>query len=177
VESNYLLPPAAAALSSTELIAHCAISLQKPPAQLAKLHHKVYNAQVSAAVQFEKEHSHAIQDFHFKLGDLVLIWNTAVEKALNQKMHPRYLGPLIVISQNRGGAYIIAELDGSVFHCPIAAFQVILYFAHSKITVPLLAELLDISQCHLEELKESESADPDNELDDGDNFLTGEEHA
>jgi hypothetical protein len=37
--------------------------------------------------------------------------------------------------------------------------------------VPPLAELLDISQCHLQELEESESADPDNELNDKDNFL------
>jgi hypothetical protein len=72
-ESNYLLPPLAAMLSSTEFIAYRAISLQKHLAQLAKLHHKVYNAQVKAAVWFEKEHSHTIQDFNFKLEDLVLI--------------------------------------------------------------------------------------------------------
>jgi hypothetical protein len=86
VESNYLLPPLAAVLSSMELIACHAISLQKRLAQLAKLHHKVYNAWVEASVQFKKEHSHTIQDFDFKLGDLVLIWNTAVEKVLNKKM-------------------------------------------------------------------------------------------
>jgi hypothetical protein len=121
-KSNYLLPPPAAMLSSIELIAQCAISLQKHPAQLAKLHHKVYNAWVEAAVQFEKEHSHTVRDFDFKLEDLVLIQNTAVEKALNRKMCPRYLDPLIIISWNWGSAYIITELDGSVFHHPVAAF-------------------------------------------------------
>jgi hypothetical protein len=92
-ESNYLLPPLAATLSSMELIACHAISLQKCLAQLAKLHHKVYNAWVEAAVRFKKKHFHTIRDFDFKLGDLVLIWNTAVEKALNQKMCPQYLSP------------------------------------------------------------------------------------
>lgn len=29
--------------------------------------------------------------------------NTAIEKALNPKMHVRYLGSLIVIAQNKGG--------------------------------------------------------------------------
>jgi hypothetical protein len=86
-------------------------------------------------------------------------------------MGPQYLGLLIIISQNRGNAYIIAELDGSVFHCPVAAFQVIPYFTRSKITIPPLAELLDISQCHLQELEESESSDLDNELDNRDDFL------
>jgi hypothetical protein len=64
-ESNYLLPPPAAMLSSMELIACCAISLQKHLAQLAKLPHKVYNAWVKAAVWFEKEHSHCY-DFDTK---------------------------------------------------------------------------------------------------------------
>jgi hypothetical protein len=103
-----------------------------------------------------------------------LIWNTAVEKALNRKMHCQYLGLLIVISRNRGGTYIIAELDGSVFYQPIAAFQVILYFTCSKITISLLTELLDISQHRLQELEESKSADLENELDDGDNFLAND---
>jgi hypothetical protein len=37
--------------------------------------------------------------------------------------------------------------------------------------VPPLAELLDISQHRLQELEESEPADPDNELINEDNFL------
>ena len=76
-------------------------------------------------------------------------------------MRPRYLGPLIVISRNRGGAYIIAELDGSVFDRPIAAFHVIPYFARAQLTLPPLEELLDISQQRLWELEDSRDADPD----------------
>ena len=51
-------------------------------------------------------------------------------------MKPRYLGPLIVVSCNKGGAYIICELDGSVLHCPIAAFQVLPYLARKSIELP-----------------------------------------
>src|SRR5271170_479713 len=106
-----------------------------------------------------------IKNFDFKLGDLVLVRNTAIEKALNRKMRPRYLGPVIVLSRNRGGAYVLAELDGSVFHRPVAAFRVIPYFARKSIELPPLDELLDISRQRLRELKDSEENDPD---DDGD---------
>jgi hypothetical protein len=87
--------------------------------------------------------------------------NTAIEKSLSKKMRKRYLGPLIVISRNRGGAYILCELDGSVFHRPIAAFRVIPYFARTAIPIPPLDDFLDIDTQRLRELEESTLADPE----------------
>ena len=63
-------------------------------------------ARVQAAVRFERKHSAAVRDFNFGRGDLVLVRNTAIEKALNRKMRARYLGPLVVVSRNKG-TYII----------------------------------------------------------------------
>ncbi|PCH37004.1 hypothetical protein WOLCODRAFT_29993, partial [Wolfiporia cocos MD-104 SS10] len=100
---------------------------------------------------FEDKHKNTIRDFDFKKGDLVLIRHMQIEKALNRKMRPRYLGPLIVISRNKGGAYIIAELDGAVLDRPIAAFRVIPYVARKRIPVP--ENLLDISTERLRELE------------------------
>jgi Integrase zinc binding domain/RNase H-like domain found in reverse transcriptase len=160
-EANYLLPAPDSPLSTTELITRRAITLQKRREQLASLRDKVYEARIQAAHRFEKDHEHTIRHFDFKLGDLVLVRNTAIEKALNRKMRPRYLGPLIVISRNRGGAYIIAELDGSVFDRPIAAFRVIPYFARRDIDLPPLEDLLDISHQRLTEMENSEDIDTD----------------
>ena len=162
-EANYLLPPPDSVLSTTDLIARRAMALQKRRSDLTQLHDKVYSARLSAAKQFEKEHAASIHNFDFTLGDLVLIRNTAIEKALNRKMRARYLGPLIVISRNKGGAYIVAELDGSVFDRPIAAFRVIPYFARTTLDIPPLHDLIDVSRARLAELENSETMDPDNE--------------
>ena len=174
LEANYLPPPPDTTLSSTKLIARRAIALQKRRTQLAKLHNKVLTAQLKAATCFEQDHEQTIRDFDFNLGDLVLVWNTAIEKALNRKMRPRYLGPLIVISRNKGGAYILAELDGSVFNQPFAAFRVIPYFARTKLDIPDLQHLIDISEARLTEMKQSVTTDP-NEDDSDDINLTDDD--
>ena len=171
-EANYLLPPPDSVLSTTDLIARRAIALQKRRSQMAVLHDKVHSARLIAAQRFEKDHAASIQDYDFKLGDLVLIRNTAIEKALNRKMRARYLGPLIVISRNKGGAYIVAELDGSVLDRPIAAFRVIPYFARTTLDIPSLDDLLDISNERLNKMKDSESADPEEDLDDDEDLLS-----
>ena len=109
-------------------------------------------------IRFKEKHWHTIHNYDFQLGNLVLI-NTAIEKALNRKMQPRYLGPLIVISRNKGGTYIVSELDGSVFNQPVAAFRVISYSIRQKLKIPSLEELINISQKRLQELKDSKDQD------------------
>ena len=83
-------------------------------------------------------------------------------------MRARYLGPLIVISRNKGGAYIITELDGTVFDRPVAAFRVLPYFAHSSIDIPSIDDLVDISRTRLKQMEQSEEVDLDSDDDGGD---------
>ena len=167
LEANYLLPPPESILTTTELIIRRAIALQKRRPQLAELHAKVFDARRKAALIFERDHAHTIREYDFKLGNLVLIRNTAIEKALNRKMRARYLGPCIVVSKNRGGAYVVAELDGSVFDRPVAAFRVIPYFARSSITLPPLDTLLDVSHSRITQMEATTTADPeDDEMED-----------
>ena len=63
-----------------------------------RIYSEVFSQQCKAAVRFEQAHEKTICDFNFKKGALVLIQNMAIEKALNKKMRPRYLGPMIVVS-------------------------------------------------------------------------------
>ena len=61
--------------------------------------------------------------------------------------------PLVVVSRNRGGAYVLCELDGTVLHCPIAGFRLMPYLARASI--PLPENFVDISKRRLTELAES----------------------
>jgi hypothetical protein len=94
-------------------------------------------------------------------GSLVLMRNTQIEKSLNKKMRARYIGPLIVVSCNYGSAYILAELDGTVLHRPVAAFCLLPYFAHKSI--PLPPDFIDIDDTRLREMEHSLTADGDEE--------------
>ena len=105
-KATYLVPPPTSTLLTTDLIASQAIALQKWKSHLSALHFKVMAASIPAAICFKQEHSATVYNFNFSCGDLVLVWNTAIEKAFNQKMHAQYLEPLIVVFYNKGGAYI-----------------------------------------------------------------------
>lgn len=79
---------------------------------------------------FLKEHSRMMHEYNFQCGDLVLVRNTCFDTDVGNKTKPRYIGPMIVIRKTKGGAYILAEMDGAVLHLPIAAFQCLPY--HSR---------------------------------------------
>ena len=96
--------------------------------------------------------------------------NTQIEKALNRKMRPRYLGPLVVLGWNKGGAYILCELDGSTFARPIAVYRLIPYFARQKIDLPDINAIIDVPEARMKQLFDSNQEDtldelPDNEGD------------
>ena len=80
----------------------------------------------------------------------------AVEMSLDKKMKPQYLGPMVVVTRNKGGAYIVAELDSSVWYKKVEAFRLIPYFAQHKIDLPGgIEEFIDISRRTLKELEDS----------------------
>ena len=86
VEANYLLPPPDSLLLTTDLIAHHTIALQKQQGDLARLKDRVHTAWNCAVIRFDQENSVTIHNFGFNKGNLVLVWNTSIKKALNWKM-------------------------------------------------------------------------------------------
>ncbi|KNZ78835.1 hypothetical protein J132_09762 [Termitomyces sp. J132] len=136
VEATSLQLPLNLLLSTTDLIAHQVIDLQCCQEDLNHLHSNVLSTHHLATIHFKAEHAATIHDYNFQTGDLVLMRNTRVEVTHTKEMKPCYLGPLVVISHNCGGTYILCKLDGSVLHCPIATFQSVPYFTREHIAVP-----------------------------------------
>lgn len=164
-EATYLLPPPDAVLTSEDLIVRRAQQLQRRLTDLDALREKVHQTRLAHMHRFSTQHAAKIKNFNFARGALVLIRNTKIEKSLNRKMRPRYLGPYIVISRNRGGAYILAELDGTVLAAPVGAFRVIPYYARTSIPLPPIFELIDIPRAELRRREALEDDDEDAPLD------------
>ena len=97
--------------------------------------------------------------------------NTVVEKSLNRKMKTRYLGLLIVLARNKGGAYILCELDGSVLKNTVGAFRLVPYFPRRHID--FLDRAMDIST---EKLREMELRDVIGEEDEGNWMFESDEN-
>jgi len=53
------------------------------------------------------------EDWHneYQPGEFVLVQNSRVEKELDRKMKPHYLGPFKIVRCTQGGSYILKEMD------------------------------------------------------------------
>src|SRR5882724_6019028 len=142
VEATYLLPPLDVPTSTEDLIAHRAQQLQKRPEDLREMSARVLKARKQSAAQFVKRFSSTIQDFNFEVRSLVLVCNSHVEKELNCKTKPCFLGPMVVVHHTKGGAYILAELNGAISRLRYAAFWIIFYLARFPDHIPVTS-LLD----------------------------------
>lgn len=94
-----------------------------------------------------------MRDRTYVKGDLVLIRNTRVEKEMNRKAKPRYLGPYAVVRRVKGGAYVLREMSGVILRQSIAAFRVNEYIERNYKQLRRIQEFTDIDS--------DPSSDPD----------------
>ena len=169
-EATWLVELPDRTLTTEELIAYRAKALAKHQQHVLEMRKRVDKNKLALLRQYEKDHKATIKDYRFKPGDLVLMRNTSIEDHLNRKQKPRWLGPLIVIRQSRGGSYLLSEMDGAMLHRKVAKFRVIPYFARRRISIPKdVHELIDLSEEGLKKLEETEepveeSAEPSRDL-------------
>jgi hypothetical protein len=84
---------------------------------------------------FEQRFTHAICNYNFQPGALVLVLNKKIEAASNAKCKPRYFGPMVVVSCSTGGSYHLAELDSLVSRLKFTTFRIVPYHPHSSSTL------------------------------------------
>lgn len=162
-EATYLLPPPNSVLTTTDLLARRARELQKRLEDLEGMRQRVFAQRKDWVARLELEHASRMRNFDFQPGNLVLARNTRVEKTFTRKNWMRYMGPLMVIRRNQGGAYIVAELDGTVWRNPVGAFCLIPYQARLSLPLPDLDDFLDISTDDLLAMADDDDPDLDRE--------------
>ena len=87
---------------------------------------------LKSKAQFEKRFKARLTNHIFLIGDLVLVRNTRIEKEHDRKTKDRYMGPYCITHRGEGGAYQIAELDGTPIQSKIAPFRLLPYITRSN---------------------------------------------
>ena len=141
-EATYLVSGFRKNLSTQELLALRIQQLAKHSADINRAAETLRQSRLRSKQQFERRFQHRLWRGEHKEGDLVLVRNTRVEKELDRKTKPRYLGPFEVVRRTAGGSYVLKELDGTISKRGVAAFRLLPY--HSRDGKPILPDKLPL---------------------------------
>ncbi|KAI0353426.1 hypothetical protein OH77DRAFT_1382617, partial [Trametes cingulata] len=126
-ESTFMVQGFRSNMSHTELLALRIRQLERKPRDIARAAEVLRNTRLTSKEQFEKRFAHRLQRESFESGDLVLVRNSAIEREMNRKHKPRYLGPYEIVRRTRNGSYVIRELNGDIARESVAAFRLLAY--------------------------------------------------
>ncbi|KXN84949.1 hypothetical protein AN958_11891, partial [Leucoagaricus sp. SymC.cos] len=160
---------------TTELVRLQAQALAKHAAHVEEMCTCISTEKIQRTIHLEEEIKHKIMSNEVKPGDLVLVKNSSIEKSADRKMKPRYLGPMVVIQWYQGGAFLLAELDGSIWINKVAAFRVVPYLMHTWIKFSArVQEALDASPEWFKRQRDVDESSPGDSIEDLEDIHTVE---
>ena len=145
-------------MTTAELIEARTQQLLRLPEDTNRARKILQQSRFRSKATFEKKYARRIRKETYEPDDLVLIRNNPIENSVSieRKTANRYMGPYCVIRQTQGGAYILAEMDGSLLRHHVAAYRLIPYVQRQELDA--LADEMGISS---ESEDESSNAEMD----------------
>jgi uncharacterized protein YgiM (DUF1202 family) len=133
-EATFMVSGFRTGMSTTELLTLRIRQLSKHDRDIKRASETLKKARFRSKQQFERWFKKKLQKEEYMKGELVLVRNVGIEMAVSsrRKTDDRYFGPYEVARKNKGGAYILKELDGTLFrNNPTAAFRLLPYITRS----------------------------------------------
>ena len=162
-KATFLVPvPDTDDITTPILIAWWACQLQKHWEDIDTIHEQVLLSWFALLKHFEQQFKNQIHQQDFSPGDLILVCNFRIEKELNWKTKPRYLGPMVVLCRTTGGSYLLAKLDGAISHLWYAAFWLLPYYPRTHIAIPV-TDLTRLNDLELDDFEAEEDVERDDE--------------
>ena len=139
-EATFMVNGFTSGMSSSDLLALRIRQLERHPADILQAAQTLRAARFKSKTQFEKRFHRKLKRSMYQSGDLVLVRNTAIEKELNRKTKPRYLGPFEVDRRTKGGSYVLKEMDGAILRQGVAAFRLYPYISRDSPSFEILLQ-------------------------------------
>jgi hypothetical protein len=133
-EATFLVEGFYSGMSTAELLAMRIRQLKMHPQDIEHAATTLKKARFASKAQFEKRFKRRLLKEDYQPGELILLRNMKIETNFSSthKTDDRYTGPFEVCRKNRGGAYVLQELDGTQFrNGPVAAFRLIPYITRN----------------------------------------------
>ena len=137
VESTILVDAFTSNMPQSELLALRIRQLEKREDDIHNAAQTLMRSRLQSKAQFEKRYETRMSHDLYDAGTLVLIRNSAIEKELDRKSKPRYLGPYEIVRVSRNNTYVLRELNGAILCHAIASFRLLPYIHHDTININL----------------------------------------
>ncbi|KAL1689783.1 hypothetical protein GGG16DRAFT_39359, partial [Schizophyllum commune] len=117
-EASFMVQGFKLGMDTADLLALRIRQLARHQDDIQRASHALSRARFKSKGQFEKQFQKRMLKVDYQNGQLVLLKNQAAENKISAeaKEAPRYLGPYAVVRRNKGGAYVLSELDGSIMN-------------------------------------------------------------